>query len=104
MLYVVLAEHSAEICPTANSKTRAVLQKGAPEIPRIAQRHGVKIVVGPLVNHEHLTTMVVESEKAESLHRFITEAGLAQWNKVRILPSEPLDQGMGEFEALKPIF
>lgn len=104
MLFVLLAEHTAEVCPTANSKTRAALQKSAPEMPKLAQRHGVKIVAGPFVSDEHLSTLVVEAERAEALHQFVTESGLAQWNKVRIIPSETLEQGMKEIDQQKPIF
>ena len=104
MLFVLLAEHSAEVCPTANSKTRAALQKGASQIPHLAERHGVKIVAGPFVSHEHITTLVVETEKAESLNQLISESGLAQWNKVRVVPSQTLEEGMKDFDKLKPIF
>ena len=104
MLFVLLAEHSAEVCPTANSKTRAALQKGAPQIAHLAERHGVKIVAGPFVSHEHITTLVVETEKAESLNQLISESGLAQWNKVRVVPSQTLEEGMKDFDKLKPIF
>ncbi len=104
MLYVLLAEHSADICPLANAKTREAVRNSSPEIPHLAQRNGVKILAGPFVSNEHLSTVVVEAEKGESLHRFIMESGLAQWNKVRVVPSQTMEEGLKEVERMKPIF
>jgi hypothetical protein len=78
--------------------------KGAGEMPNIAKRLAVKIVAGPLVNREHLSVVIVESDKAESVDSFISESGLAQWNRVRVLPSKPLADGMKEMEHQKTIF
>ncbi len=105
MIYVMLAEHTADICPTANARTHEVMLKGAPEIPNLAKRHGIKVLSGPWVNREHLTVMVVESEKSEALDQFISESGLAQWNRVRILPSlDLMGEGMKDVQRSKPIF
>jgi hypothetical protein len=104
MHVVLLASHGPEICPQSNAKMRELIVSRAPEIPALAKRLGVNLVAGPFVSHEHLSVVVVESEKAESVHQFILESGLAQWNSVRILPSVTMEQGMKELNALKPIF
>ncbi len=104
MIYVVLAEHAAHECPTANGRTREVMLKGAPEIPKVAQRLGVKILAGPYVNWEHVTVVVAECEKAESLFQMIAETGLAQWNRVRAIPSQTLEDGIKEIQRSKPLF
>lgn len=94
MHYVILAEHSAEVCPTSNAKTKALLLEIGPQIPKIAEKNGVKIVSGPFVNHEHITVVVVETDKAEGLDDFLSESRLRQWNRCRILPSLPMAEGM----------
>lgn len=104
MHFVLLASHAAEICPTANAKTRELLLKRAPEMPALAARLGVKIVAGPFVSREHISVVVVEAAKAEAVDQFISESGMAQWNSVRILPSLSMEEGMREVQALKPIF
>lgn len=104
MHYVLIASHSAEVCPTSNSKVRERLRMGAPEIPKIAEKNGVRILAGPLVNREHETIIVTESESAEAIDRFILESGLEQWNKVKVLPSQPLAEGMKDLDQQKPIF
>jgi len=67
MHFVVLGVHSPEVCPTSNAKSRALLLEMGPQIPKLAEQHGVKIVAGPYVNREHTTVVVAETDSAESL-------------------------------------
>jgi uncharacterized protein with GYD domain len=102
--FVLLAEHTAEVCPTSNSKVREVLLGIAPEIPSIADSAGVKLVAGPYVNREHVTVAVVEAEKADDVDRFVVDARLNQWNRVRVLPSLPMEEGLRQLQTQDPMF
>jgi len=104
MHYVVLGEHSAEVCPTSNAKTRALMLDIAPQIPKIAEKNNVKIVAGPFVNHEHITVVVVEADRGEDLDTFLMESRLNQWNTVRILPSRNMEEGMKEIAEGTSLF
>lgn len=104
MHFVLLAEHSAEVCPTSNAKTRDLLLQTAQDIPNIAQRNGVTIVAGPLVNREHLVVVVVEADRSEAIDRFLVESRLPQWNRVRILPSLSIEDGMKDIQESTPLF
>ena len=96
MHFVVLGSHSAEVCPTSNAKSKALLLEIGPQIPAIADKHGVKIVAGPFINREHLTVVIAEAGRAEALDAFVVESRLAQWNTVRVIPSHPMEVGMQE--------
>jgi hypothetical protein len=98
MLFVLLSEHAAEVCPLSNAKTRDLLLQMAPNIPKIAQQNGVTIVAGPFVNREHLVVSVVEADRSESVDEFLRETRLAQWNSVRILPSLSMEEGLKEIQ------
>jgi hypothetical protein len=104
MHYVLLAEHSAEVCPTSNATTRELLLQMAPQIPDIAQRNAVTIVAGPFVNREHIVVTVVEAATSEAVDRFLVESRLAQWNRMRILPSLTMEEGMPDIQASSTIF
>ena len=104
MHFVLLATHTAEVCPTSNQSTRDLVVEIGPQIPAIAERNGVNIVAGPYVNHEHITVAVVEADSAEAVDRFLLESRLAQWNSVRVLPSQPLQQGMEDLKEQAPLF
>lgn len=104
MLFVLLATHDPEVCPTANATTRDLMLKTAPDMPNLAQKAGVDVVAGPFVNREHIIVTVVQSDKVENVDRFLVEARLPHWNRVRVLPSLTLEEGLSEIEAQTPIF
>jgi uncharacterized protein with GYD domain len=99
-----MGEHSAEVCPTSNSKTKALLLEVGPQIPGIAEKNGVKIVAGPLVNREHTVVTFVESDRAEAVDNFLVESRLSQWNRVRVIPSLPMEEGMKEIAEGASLF
>ncbi len=104
MHFVVLGSHSAEVCPTSNAKSKALLLEMGPQITTMAEKHRVKIIAGPFVSREHLTVVITEAERAEDLDAFIVESRLAQWNTVRVLPSQPMEVGMKEISEGKTLF
>ncbi|HTA10040.1 MAG TPA: hypothetical protein VK836_16095 [Streptosporangiaceae bacterium] len=104
MHYVVLASHSPDICPSSNAKTKGLLLDLAPQIPSIAQKHGVNIVAGPFVNREHMTVVIVETDRAEGLDDFLVDSRLGQWNQVHILPSRSLQEGLTEIQESASLF
>ena|SRR5438270_11821097 len=104
MHFVLLATHSAEVCPTSNGKIRELLLGIGPQIPSIAEKAGVTIVSGPYVNREHITVAVLEADTADAVDRFILDARLNQWNSIRVLPSLPIEQGMAQLEEQPALF
>jgi uncharacterized protein with GYD domain len=104
MHYVVLASHTAEVCPTSNAKVKTLLQEVAPQIPSLAGKHGVTILAGPYANREHTVVVIVETENSEALDTFLVDTRLAQWNTVRILPSLPMEEAMREIAEGASLF
>jgi len=102
--FVLLASHTAEVCPTSNAKTKELMLQIGPEIPSIAQKAGVEIVAGPFVNREHMVVLIVEAEKSENVDSFLVESRLGHWNSVRVLPSLPIEEGMKDVQEGTPIF
>ena len=104
MHFVVLGTHSAEVCPTSNTKTKALLLEMGPQVSALAEKHGVNIVAGPFANREHMLVVIVETDRAEALDSFVVESRLAQWNTVRILPSVPMQTAMQELQEAATLF
>jgi hypothetical protein len=104
MHYVVIGEHSAEVCPTSNATTKALLLEMAPQIPKIAEQNGVNILSGPFVNHEHTTVVVVETDRPENLDAFLVETRLPQWNRVRVIPSRTIADSMKQLQEGTALF
>ena len=104
MHFVILGTHSAEVCPTSNAKTKALLLEIAPQISTLAEKHGVNIVAGPFANREHTLVVIVETDRADALDSFLVDSRLSQWNQVRILPSVPMEQAMRELQETASLF
>jgi hypothetical protein len=104
MHYILIAEHSAEVCPLSNAKTKALLLEMGPQIPNLAEKNGVNIVSGPFVSHEHIAVVIVETDRAENLDAFLMESRLPQWNRVRVMPSRSMEQGAQEVAEAETLF
>jgi uncharacterized protein with GYD domain len=104
MHYVLLAKHSPEQCPTSNAKIKQLLLDMAPDIPNIAQKAGVSITAGPYVNREHSVVTIVDADRPEDVDRFLVESRIAQWNRVRILPSLKMDEAMDDVKQQESLF
>jgi len=81
-----------------------MLLEVAPQIPGIAQKHGVNILAGPFVSREHMAVTIVETDSPEGLDDFLVDSRLAHWNQVRIVPSRSLQEGMTEIQEGTSLF
>jgi uncharacterized protein with GYD domain len=88
----------------SNATTKALMVEMAPQIPKVAEQAGVKLVAGPFVNREHTVVVIVEAGTSEDLDRFLVESRIAQWNTVRVLPSIPIEEGLKQVQASTSIF
>ena len=99
--YVIRLNHPPDQCPSSNSKVRERVEEIGPQIPKIAERLGVKMIAGPLVlGSEHEGLAIVESDRVETVNDFVDEAGLGQWNSVRVSTARSLPEAMGELTKL----
>jgi hypothetical protein len=90
-LYFIKLTHSAEQCPSANTTVRERVLQGMPELPRLAEKLGIKILSGPLaLVTEHESFAVVEADRVEAVQEFLMLSGLMQWNTARVSPAKPL--------------
>jgi hypothetical protein len=101
--FFVRLTHTSDQCPIANSKVRERVLSSAGQIPALADRFGIKMVVGPLVlGAEHESVAVVEANGVEAVNEFVQESGLIHWNSVRVSLAEPLQDALGRIDSLPP--
>jgi len=101
--YVIRLSHPPDQCPSSNSKVRELIQKGAPELPKVAERLGVKIVAGPFVlGSEHDGVAVVEADRVEMVNDFLLESGMAQWNSLRVSMAQPIQEALADLSKAPP--
>ena len=97
--FVLLLKHTSDQCPTANSTVRKLFMRGASELPKLAQKLGVKFVAGPLISAAHTSVAVVQAEKVDAVRDLVL-----QWNSIEVVPSITIEQAIVEVEKLTPIY
>lgn len=104
MQFVVVAEHSPELCPTSNAKTRDMMKQGAGELPALAKSLGVDIVTVRVYGPDHIILAVVDAAGIEPVREFAMQSQLAQWNKVKINATWSLEEALEKADKLPTIF
>jgi hypothetical protein len=104
--YVILADHSPDICPSANAKSRARALEGMGELlPKLAPQAGVQFEVGPLhLDPGHRTIAVVEAPSVEAVAQLVYDIGFSQWNTVEVCPVRPVQELIERIDDFPIVF
>jgi hypothetical protein len=104
--YVVLADHSPDICPSSNARSRARALEGLGQLmPKLAADAGVTFLVGPLhLDPGHRTVAVLEAPNIEAVTELVYATGLAQWNNVEVCPTRPVQELIERIDDFPIVF
>jgi uncharacterized protein with GYD domain len=104
MQYLIFGKHPPDLCPSANESIRELSQKGANEIPALAEKLGVKLLATfvPLTNH--MVFAAVEADDASSVREFAFQSRLSQWNTVEIYQTSTLEEALTKVNELPTIY
>jgi hypothetical protein len=104
MQFVVLADHSPDMCPTSNAKIREMMKQGAKEIPNVANKLGVKVISINVFGPEHRLMALLEANDIEAVRNFTFESRLVQWNVVHVHPTWTIEEAMAKADHLPTMF
>ncbi len=102
--FALIATHPPDQCPTANETIRKAFLNRAPEIPKLAEKHGVEYLAGPIITTEHKSVSIVKAESVEAVRQFLLDTGFIQWNSIEVLHGISMEQAIEEINKLKPIY
>ena len=105
--YVMLADHTPDICPSANARTRARAMEGLGEqnLPKVMTEFGSSFALEPMhLDPSHRTIAIVEAANVESVVQFVNATGLSQWNTVEVCPTTPIAEMMAMMEESPIVF
>jgi len=103
-LFMVISSHAPDQCPISNEKARKAYGPDPGPMMALAQKLGVRPIVGPLISAEHKTYVVMEAPKVEAVREFIIKTGLVQWNTNEIIHVIPQEEALKEIDLLKPVY
>ena len=104
MQFVIIARHSPELCPTSNAKIRKLMKKGSKQIPKIAEKLGVRIITTNVYGPDHEILAVVEADGIEPVREFSMQSRLVQWNTVTIHATWTMEEALAKADVLPTIF
>jgi hypothetical protein len=104
--YVILADHSPDICPTSNSRSRARAMQGlGQDLPRLSADADITFVIGPLhLDPGHRMMSVVDAPNIEAVTQLVHATGLSQWNTVEVCPVLPVADMMDNLDTFPIVF
>lgn len=104
--YVILADHSPDICPSSNARSRARAMEGLGQnLPKLSEAAGVTFTTGPLhLDPGHRTVSVVDAPSIEAVAQLVYDSGLSQWNTVEVCPTTPVAEMMANVDAFPIVF
>jgi hypothetical protein len=101
-LYGIIASHESDTCPSASKAARDASKKLLEQMPNLFQKYKMKMLSGDHFDPEHLSIIRVEADNVEAVRDFVNEAGLVQWNNVRIYPLTPIDKLIQNIDKFFP--
>ena len=104
MQFVVYAKHPPELCPMSNAKIRQIWEQGAPGLPELAKKLGVKVITMNVYGPDHVILAVVEAAEIEAVRNFIIESRLMQWNTTTVNATWSFEEALGRAEKVPAIF
>jgi hypothetical protein len=104
--YVILADHSPDICPSSNARSRARAIQGLGQaLPTLSAEAGITFLTGPLhLDPGHRTVSVVDAPNVEAVTQLVYATGLSQWNTVEVCPTTPVADMMDNLEQFPIVF
>lgn len=105
--YALLADHTPDICPGSNGRTRArALEGTGPDnMQKVCADLGVSFVLEPLhLDPSHRVLAVLEAPSIETVTEFVMATGLFQWNTVESYPVTPIAEMMQRVSEFPVVF
>jgi len=104
--YVILADHTPDICPSANARTRARAMEGiGQQLPKLAEAAGITFDVMPLhLDPGHRSVAVVDAPNIEAVTKLVFDTGMSQWNTVEVVPTTPVSELMQRVNDFPIVF
>jgi len=104
--YVILTDHSPDICPSSNNKSRARAIDGmGQQLQTLAADAGITFTT-PLLHLDpsHRMVAVVDAPNIEAVTELAYATGLTQWNTVEVYPVTPAADFMANLDAFPIVF
>jgi len=104
--YVILTDHSPDICPSSKDRSRPRAIEGmGRQLHTLASDAGITFTTPVLhLDPSHRTVAVVDAPSIEAVTELTHATGLTQWNTVEVYPVTPAADFMANLAAFPTVF
>ena len=103
--YIVIGSHTPGQCPGANGVMRSVMKQLLDAAPVIAERHGVKVAMGPVhLDPAHKIMVMLEAPSQDVVNDVLIENRLGQIQSIEIFRAVPLQDLMTRTQNQEPLY
>jgi len=97
----VFGTQTTEACPINNRKNRKYRLTEGPKYPGYALKDNVKILGQYHVVLEHTFIWILEAADAQTVEKFVMEAGLSSFNALKIVHMSPFKDALPKMQMIE---
>lgn len=90
--YAVIGNHPPDNCPMTNKAVREFAKKMYAQVPKLAKKFNVKILMDIHLDPSHKAFMLFEAPNAEAVRDFLVIAGFTYFLDLEFYMVTPIDQ------------
>ncbi|HZR99277.1 MAG TPA: hypothetical protein VFE37_11245 [Chloroflexota bacterium] len=103
--YVVIGSHEPSQCPGANRVMGEVFKKLLEAAPRIAEQHGVRVVMGPVhLDPSHKFLVVLEAPTQDAVQDALLANRIGQVQAVELYRATPVPDLLAKTQGQEPLY
>ena len=103
--YIAIGSHEPSQCPGANRTMGEVFRRLLEDAPRIAEQHGVRVVMGPVhLDPAHKILVVLEAPTQDAVQDTLLANRLGQIQAVELYRATPLPDLFAKTQGHEPLY
>lgn len=102
--YAVIGSHPPNICPMSNKAVRAFAKKVYAQLPKLAKRYDVKVLLDVHLDPGHKAFMLFEAPNAEAVRDLLFMAGFGHFLDIEFYLVTPIKEILAHVDDMPTLF
>lgn len=102
--YAIIASHPPDICPLTNKAVRDFAKKTYAQLPKLAKRYGVKVLMDIHLDPGHKAFMLFEAPNAEALRDLLVLAGFTHFLSIEFYLVTPINELLKHADEMPTLY
>lgn len=102
--YAVVGGHPPDNCPLTNKAVRAFAKKTYAQLPKLAKRYDVKVLLDIHLDPGHKAFMLFEAPNAEAVRDFLVVGGFTHFLDLEFYLVTPINEILKHADEMPTLF